>query len=49
MILGGAQWDSNFKVFGPPFDSNSMYTFHKYWTPPTADVIREYLGYRDKY
>ena len=49
VILGGAQWDSSFKVFGPPFDSNSMYTFHKYWTAPTADVIREYLAYRDKY
>ena len=24
IILGGAQWDSNFDVFGPPFDSNLM-------------------------
>ena len=36
IILGGAQWDSNFKVFGPPFDRNVMYTFHKYWTAPTT-------------
>ena len=49
MILGGAQWDSNFKVFGPPFDSNLMYTFHKYWTAPDASVIREYLDFRDRY
>ncbi len=49
LILGGAQWDSNFKVFGPPFDSNVMYTFHKYWTAPDASVIREYLDYRDRY
>jgi len=49
LILGGAQWDSNFKVFGPPFDSNVMYTFHKYWTAPDASVIREYLDFRDKY
>ncbi|MGI8962247.1 MAG: glycoside hydrolase family 5 protein [Bryobacteraceae bacterium] len=49
VILGGAKWDSNFKVFGPPFDSNVMYTFHKYWTPPTKDVIQEYLDYRDRY
>ena len=49
VILGGAQWDSNFKVFGPPFDSNAMYTFHKYWTAPDASVIREYLDFRDKY
>lgn len=49
LILGGAQWDSNFKVFGPPFDTNVMYTFHKYWTAPDASVIREYIEFRDKY
>ena len=49
VILGGAQWDSNFKVFGKPFDSNVMYTFHKYWTATDAGVIKEYLDFRDKY
>ncbi len=49
VILGGAQWDSNFKVFGEPFDKNAMYTFHKYWTATDASVIREYLDFRDKY
>jgi aryl-phospho-beta-D-glucosidase BglC (GH1 family) len=49
LILGGAQWDSNFKVFGPPFDKNVVYTFHKYWTATDASVIREYLDFRDKY
>jgi len=48
LILGGAQWDSNFKVFGPPFDHNVMYTFHKYWTAPTQDVIQDYLDFRDR-
>jgi len=49
IILGGAQWDSNFKIFGPPFDRNVMYTFHKYWTSPTQDVIQEYLDFRDRH
>jgi hypothetical protein len=49
VILGGAQWDSNFRVFGPPFDRKAMYTFHKYWTAPTEEVIREYLEFRDRY
>jgi aryl-phospho-beta-D-glucosidase BglC (GH1 family) len=49
VILGGAQWDSNFNVFGPPFDRNVMYTFHKYWTATDASVIREYLEFRDKH
>jgi aryl-phospho-beta-D-glucosidase BglC (GH1 family) len=49
LILGGAQWDSNFKVFGPPFDKNVVYTFHKYWTATDKSVIQEYLNFRDKY
>ena len=49
VILGGAQWDSNFKVFSGPFDSNMMYTFHKYWMPPTQDSVKEYVEFRDKY
>lgn len=49
MILGGAQWDSNMTMFGKPFDSKIIYTFHKYWTPTTVDVIQEYLDFRNKY
>ena len=49
IFIGGAQWDSNFKVFGAPFDSKSVYTFHKYWTEPVQNVIQEYVDYRDKY
>ncbi len=49
VILGGAQWDSNFSVFGPPFDKNIMYTFHKYWMPPVQDSIKPYVEFRDKY
>lgn len=49
VILGGAQWDSNFKIFGQPFDSKSIYTFHKYWTPPTKEVVQEYIDFSNKY
>lgn len=49
LFLGGAQWDSNFKPFGAPFDSKLVYTFHKYWTATTKDVIQEYIDFRDKY
>jgi len=49
VILGGAQWDTNFSVFGPPFDGNSMYTFHKYWMPPAKAQIQQYLDFRDRY
>ena len=49
VFLGGAQWDSNFSVFGPPFDANVVYTFHKYWTEPTESVLRQYIDFRDRY
>ncbi|HTI57653.1 glycoside hydrolase family 5 protein [Mucilaginibacter sp.] len=49
VILGGAQWDSNFKPFGPPFDTKLIYQFHKYWTDPTKAVIQDYIDFRDKY
>src|SRR6266850_1638166 len=49
LFLGGAQWDSNFSVFGKPFDSNVAYTFHKYWTEPDESVIRQYIDFRERY
>lgn len=48
LILGGAQWDSNFQPFGTPFDSKLIYQFHKYWTAPTVDVIQQYLDFRTR-
>jgi endoglucanase len=49
VILGGAQWDSNFKPFGPPFDSKLIYQFHKYWTEPIQNVIQDYVDFSNKY
>jgi endoglucanase len=49
LFLGGAQWDSNFGVFGPPFDNKLVYTFHKYWTEPTQQVIQDYIDFSNKY
>src|SRR5882762_7160351 len=49
IFLGGAQWDGNFKVFGPPFDDKLAYTFHKYWMEVNQKAIQEYVDFRDKY
>ena len=49
IFLGGAQWDSNFKPFGQPFDNKLVYTFHKYWTPAATAVIQDYLDFSKKY
>jgi aryl-phospho-beta-D-glucosidase BglC (GH1 family) len=48
IFLGGAQWDTNFRVFGAPFDSKLVYTFHKYWMTVSKDAIQEYLSFREK-
>jgi len=49
VFLGGAQWDTNFKSFGPPFDAKLAYTFHKYWMPVKQEAIQEYLSFGEKY
>ena len=49
IFLGGAQWNNNFKVFGPPFDSKLAYTFHKYWFEVNQQAIQEYVDFSNKY
>jgi hypothetical protein len=49
VILGGAQWDTNFDVFGRPFDSNLLYQLHKYWMTPDVASIQPFLSFRDRY
>ncbi len=49
IFLGGAIWDSDFSIFNEPFDDKLVYTFHKYWTEPTQDVIQSYIDFRDRY
>jgi len=49
IFLGGAQWDTNFKVFGPPFDEQLVYTFHKYWMDVKQEAIQEYVDFSNKY
>jgi aryl-phospho-beta-D-glucosidase BglC (GH1 family) len=48
-FIGGAQWNTNFKIFGKPFDAKLVYTFHKYWMPPVQDAIQEYVDFSNKY
>ena len=49
IILGGAQWDGDFKVFGPPFDPKLVYELHKYWMPPTSESLKQYVAFRERY
>jgi hypothetical protein len=49
VFLGGAQWDTNFSAFGPPFAPNLAYTFHKYWNETTDASIQKFLDFREKH
>ena len=47
--LEGAHWSTDFSVFGAPFDSNTVYQFHKYWSRPDTKSIQAYLDFREKF
>jgi hypothetical protein len=49
IVLGGAQWNTDFSVFGPPFAPNLVYAFHKYWSDVTEASIAPYTSFRDRY
>ena len=49
ILLGGAQWNSNFDMFTDwTFDSNIMYTCHRYGGESTAEAIKSFIDFRDK-
>ena len=49
IFLGGAQWNTNFRIFGAPFDDKLAYTFHKYWMDPVVGAIQDFLDFSGKY
>lgn len=49
IFVGGAQWNTNFTMFGKPFDKKLAYTFHKYWMPPVQEQIQDYVDFSNKY
>ncbi len=49
VLLGGAQWDGNFKVFNDwTFDSNMMYTSHRYWCDTLQTNVQDLVDFREK-
>jgi endoglucanase len=49
IFLGGAQWNTNFGVFGAPFDPGLVYTFHRYWCDTTQAVVQEFVDFGEKH
>lgn len=48
VLLGGAQWNSNFKVFkDSKFDDKLMYTCHRYWCDTLQANIQDFVSFRD--
>ena len=49
ILLGGAHWNSFFFMFDDwTFDSNIMFTCHRYGGPATSGAIKDYIDFRDK-
>lgn len=48
VLLGGAQWNSNFKVFkDSKFDKKLIYTCHRYWCDTLQNNIQDFVHFRD--
>jgi endoglucanase len=48
VLLGGAQWNSNFSVFtDAKFDDKIMYTCHRYWCDTLQQNIQDFVDFRD--
>lgn len=48
ILLGGAQWNGNFKPFkDSKFDNKIMYTCHRYGGEPTPGAIKGFINFRD--
>lgn len=48
VMIGGAQWNSNFKPFvDSKFDDKLMYTCHRYGGDPTKEAIMSFIQFRD--
>jgi len=49
VLLGGAQWNTNFAVFGRPFDNNAVYTYHEFWVNPTRNGLQSFLNFSNRW
>lgn len=48
ILIGGAQWNGNFKPFkDSKYDNKLMYTCHRYGGEPTKEAIQEIINFRD--
>lgn len=49
ILLGGAQWNSNFSMFDEKaIDSNMLYTCHRYWCDTLQSKLQDFIDFRNK-
>lgn len=49
ILLGGAQWNSNFRMFDEKaIDSNMLYTCHRYWCDTLQSNLQDFIDFRNK-
>ena len=49
ILLGGAQWNSNFTMFDEKaIDSKMMYTCHRYWCDTLQTNLQDFVDFRTK-
>ncbi len=49
LFIEGAQWSSNFSMFGPPFTQNIAYTYHMFWATPKRSSIARMIDFSNRY
>ena len=49
IFIEGNQFANDYTGLTPPWDSNMVYSFHKYWNPTTVETIQKYLDMRENY
>lgn len=49
VLLAGTQWSISFAAFERPFDTNAIYTYHKFWAKPTRDAVQSYLDFGNRW
>lgn len=49
IMLAGAQWSTNFDVFGKPFADNLGYTYHMFWAGPQRSSIQKYVNFANRW
>jgi len=48
IFIEGNQFANDYIGLTPPWDNNMVYSFHKYWNPPTVETIQRYLDMREQ-